>query len=63
MAMGGESVSHASLRGLFFFFFDQHLAAFSLQLTPSASPPSLVLRLLGASWGSVCAGSGRRSQL
>ena len=64
MAMGGESASHESLRGLIFFL-NQHLGAFSLQLTPSALPSSLVLQLSvveggagGHSWESVCAGKG-----
>lgn len=45
VAMGGESASHASLRGLFFFLKNQHLGAFSLQLTPSALPSLTVLQL------------------
>lgn len=58
MAMGGESASHASLRGLvFFFFLNQHLGAFSLQLTPSALPSSLVLQLSVVEGGGGTAGN------
>lgn len=54
---GNLPVTRVSEDLFFFFFLNQHLGAFSLQLTPSALPSSLVLQLSVVEGGGGTAGN------